>query len=189
MLTAYISCLAVGGGLLALSLFGDFLDSDVDVSADLDVDSDALAGDAAAILSLRTLVYALFGFGAVGTALHMLWDGARAGTTALAAGATGLVAGALVSAVFSYLRRTEAGEIATEETFVGLTGKVSLEVAPGSPGFVRVVRGDRRIRIRARLDGSSSDAKALPEGRQVVVVEMKDGVAAVVPVDVKLLED
>lgn len=189
MLTAYIACLAVGGGLLGLSLFGDFLDSDVDVSADTEIDADSSGGDASAILSLRTLVYAVFGFGAAGTALHLLWDGTRAGTTALAAGATGLVAGAVVSAAFGYLRRTEAGVIAGGESFVGLTGKVTLEVGPGSPGLVRVERGDRRFRLRARVNDAYAGAEPLAEGRQVVVVEMKGDVAAVAPVDVKLLED
>lgn len=188
MLTAYVACLVVGGGLLGLSLFGDFLDGDVDASAEIDVDADSF-GDASAILSLRTLVYAVFGFGAAGTALHLLWDGSRAGATALIAGATGLAAGAIVSAAFGYLRRTETGFIPGEESLVGLTGKVALEVGPGSPGFVQVARGDRRIRVRARVDDAYRGAEGLAEGRQVVVVEMKDGVAAVAPVDVKLLED
>ena len=188
MLTAYVTCLAVGGGLLGLSLFGDFLDGDVDVSSEIDVSGDSL-GDASAIISLRTLVYAVFGFGASGTALHLLRDGASAGTTAWIAGATGLAAGAIVSATFGYLRRTEAGVISGEESFVGLTGKVTLEVGPGSPGFVRVARGDRRFRIRARVNDAYADAEALAQGRQIVVVEMKDGIAAVAPVDVKLLED
>lgn len=40
MLTAYVFCLAVGGGLLALSFFGDFLEADVDLDADIDVEAD-----------------------------------------------------------------------------------------------------------------------------------------------------
>ncbi len=189
MLTAYLASLAVGGVLLGLSLFGDFLDGDVDVSAEVDADGGSFGGDASAILSLRTAVYAVFGFGAAGTALHLLWDGSRTGTTALAAGATGLAAAAIVSAAFGYLRRSEAGVIAGGESLVGLTGKVTLEVGPGSPGFVRVERGDRRFRIRARVNDAYAGSEPLAEGRQVVVVEMNGGVAAVAPVDVKLLED
>ncbi len=189
MLTAYIACFAVGGVLLALSFFGDFLDADADVSADVDVDGDAFMGAASTILSLRTAVYALFGFGATGTALHFLWDGARFGTTALAAGATGLVSGALVSTAFRYLKGSEAGVIEGEETFVGLAGKVALEIGPGSPGQVQIQRGGRQVRVRARVNDAYAGDGPLEAGRAVVVVEMKKGVAAVAPVDAKLLED
>jgi len=184
MLTAYISCFALGGVLLALSLFGDFLEGDADVP------EDAGLGAATAIFSVRTLVYGLFGFGACGTALHVLWDGGRPLGAGLAAVGTGLVSGGLASVVFRSLRRTEAGMIEGEEAFVGATGRVALEIGPDSPGFVRVRRGQRRVRLRARLAPLVGPAgQALPEGREVVVVEMKDGVAAVAPVDVKLLED
>jgi len=48
MLTAYVICLAVGGGFLALSFFGDFLEGDADFGADLDVGADADASRTAA---------------------------------------------------------------------------------------------------------------------------------------------
>ena len=76
MLAAYIFCLVVGGGFLLLSLFGDFLEADADV--DLDGDADLAigdAGDVAKLFSLRAIVYALFGFGASGTLLHLVWEG------------------------------------------------------------------------------------------------------------------
>lgn len=189
MLTAYIACFGAAGALLALSLLGDFLDGDADVSAGLDVDVDGVAGAASTILSLRTAVYALFGFGAAGTALHFLWDGSRPGTTALAAGGAGLASGALVGAVFRYLKKTEAGVVEGEAKFAGLAGQVSLEIRPDSPGLVQVERGGRRIRMRARLGDACAGEEPLKEGRAVVVVDVEDGVAVVSPVDVKLLED
>lgn len=186
MLTAYIACLGVGGVLLVLSLFGDFLEGD----ADLAVDADATAASeaASAIFSVRTFVYGLFGFGAAGTALHLFWDGGGPLGAALAAAGTGLVSGALASVVFRYLRRTEAGLMEGEEAFVGTAGRVALEIGPDSPGLVRLRRGDRRIRVRARL-AAAAVGETLAEGREVVVVEMKDGVAAVTAVNAKLLED
>lgn len=187
MLTAYVSCLGVGGVLLALSLFGDFLDGDADVS--VDADATGAADAVSAIFSVRTILYALFGFGAAGTALHLLWDGGRPLGTGLAAAGTGLVSGALASVVFRYLRATEAGMIEGEDAFVGTTGKIALEVGLDSLGFVRLRRGNRRIRVRARLAAAGAGREPLAEGQEVVVVEMKDGVAAVAPVDVKLLED
>lgn len=193
MLTAYIFCLAVGGGFLALSFFGDFLEGDVDIDADLDVDADmdALAhgSGVAQLFSLRAAINALFGFGAAGSLLHLVWGGGQPILTAAIAGGTGLASGALISTVFGYLKRTESGALRGEQSFVGLTGEVSLEIAPGSRGSVTVRRGDRRVRIRAQVADTYRAAEALTAGHPVVVVEMKDGIASVTPVGPKLLEE
>ena len=191
MLTAYIFCVLVGGGFLALSVFGDFLDGmDIDVDVDIDGELDAGSGaDVARLLSLRTIVYALFGFGATGALLHALWGGASPALTAVVAGVTGLASGALISTVFRYLKRSEAGTALGERSFVGLTGEVSMEIAPDSAGTVNVLRGDRRYSVRARLDSTSPEDGPLGPGQSVVVVGMADGIATVVPVDMKLLEE
>lgn len=193
MLTAYVFCLAVGGGLLALSFFGDFLEGDVDLDTDVDVDADldgvAAGTGIAQVFSVRALINAIFGFGAAGALLHLVWGGGQPMLTAAIAGATGLGSGALISTVFAYLRRTESGTLKGEESFVGLTGEVSLEVGPDSHGTVTVRRGDRRVRLRARTADGSGGAPALSPGQPVVVVEMNDGIAAVAPVGPKLLED
>lgn len=191
MLTAYIFCLAVGGGFLALSLFGDFLEGDVDVDADMDADMDALShgGGIAQLFSLRAAINALFGFGAAGTLLHLVWGGGQPILTAAIAGGTGVASGALISTVFGYLRRTESGTLRGEQSFVGLTGEVSLEIAPGSRGSVTVRRGDRRVRIRAQVADTYHAAETLAAGHPVVVVEMKDGIASVTPVGPRLLEE
>ncbi len=193
MLTAYIFCLAVGGGFLALSFFGDFLEGDVDIDADVDVDADmdALAHGSgiAQLFSLRAVINALFGFGAAGTLLHLVWGGGQPLLTAAIAGGTGVASGALISTVFGYLKRTESGTLRGEQSFVGLTGEVSLEIAPGSRGSVTVRRGDRRVRIRAQVADTYHAAEALTAGQPVVVVEMKDGTASVTPVGPRLLEE
>ena len=187
MLATYVFCAIAGGALLALSLFGDFLDGAG--AGALEVDGGAETGaDAAKLLSLRAMVYGLFGFGASGIVLHLLWSGTRGGTAALVAGAAGLVSGGLASAVFGYLKRSEAGQMPGEESFVGLAGKVTVAVEAGSPGTVSVQRGGRRYRVRARAADLNGGGGSLPEGRPVVVVDMKDGVAVVAPVDAKLLE-
>lgn len=193
MLTAYIFCLAVGGGFLALSFFGDFLEGDVDIDADMDMDADmdALAHGSgiAQLFSLRAAINALFGFGAAGSLLHFVWGGGQPILTAAIAGGTGVASGALISTVFGYLKRTESGTLRGEQSFVGLTGEVSLEIAPGRRGSVTVRRGDRRVRIRAQVADTYDAAEALTAGHPVVVVEMKDGIASVTPVGPKLLEE
>ena len=187
MLAAYIFCLVVGGVLLALSVFGDFLaNADVDMGGDLDVGQ---AGDLGKLFSLRTLVYALFGFGATGTILHLVWGGARPELTAVLAGITGLTTGALIGAAFGFLKRGSSGAMLGEQSFVGLTGEVSIEIASESFGTVRVLRGDRRHSIRARMDASCAPGQVLGPGQAVVVVGMESGIATVVPVEMKLIDD
>ena len=189
MFSVYLFCLLVGGGFLALSVFGDFLDG-MDIDVDVDGELDAGGGaDVAKLLSLRTLVYALFGFGATGAILHWLWGGTNMALTTAVAGVTGLASGALISAAFRYLKRTATGSALGERSFVGLAGEVSMEIGPDSAGTVNVLRGDRRYSVRARLDATSPDGRALGPGQSVVVVGMADGVATVVPLDMKLLEE
>ena len=193
MLTAYIFCLVVGGCLLALSFFGDFLDGDVDADGVLelegDVDLDADGFDFAKLFSLRAIVYALFGFGAAGAILHGVWAGGRPGLTAAIAGGMGLASGALISTVFGYLKRTESGTIEGEAALIGLRGEVRMSVGSGETGAVRLQSGERQFRIRARLDDLEATDALLEPGRHVVVVDVKQGVAVVAPVDMKLLED
>lgn len=191
MFTAYIFSLLVGGGFLALSVFGDFLDG-MDVDADVDLDADAVAGsgaDVAKLLSLRTIVYALFGFGASGAVLHWLWGGGSPAVTAAVAGVTGLASGAAINAAFRYLRRSGAGTALGERSLAGLTGEVTMEIAPDGAGTVKVSRGERRYSVRARMDSTCPDDLPLRAGQSVVVVGMKNGIADVVPVDMKLLEE
>ncbi|MGI9626091.1 MAG: hypothetical protein ACR2QM_04590, partial [Longimicrobiales bacterium] len=197
MLTAYVFCLAVGGGFLALSLFGDALDADVELDGALDVDLggeidagvdiDSDGWDFARFLSLRTLVYALFGFGAVGTLLTLFWSGGRPGITGIVAASTGLLSGFLISQLFHYLRSSDSGTKLDETAFVGLPGRVQLAIAPEAVGSVTVQRGDRRYRLRARVQGSRT-GKALAPEQSVVVVGMEGGVAFVEPVDTELME-
>lgn len=194
MALAYVFALVVGGGFMALSLLGDLAgggdvaDVDLDVDFDADVDVDAGGGNdvnALKILSLRTLVYALFGFGAVGTILSQLWGGARAPQTALFATAGGVATGFIASAMFGLLKRSEVGDRAGETSFVGLPGVVSLPIGPGSPGQVTVLRGDRSYRIRA-LPHDTAGHLDPTAWKEVLVVEMDAGVARVVPVDEEL---
>ncbi len=193
MLTIYLFCLAVGGGFLAFSLLGGVLDGAEGLEADLEAAPDVgeIGGPSgwAQVFSLRSLVYGLFGFGATGSLLHLLGvAGVRPGLTLGVAAATGTGLGALVSAVFGYMRRTEAGTLQAERSFIGLLGEVTLEIGSGSPGTALVRRAGRRVRIRARME-EDSEAAPLRVGQPVVVLDMKDGTATVSPVAPKLLDD
>ena len=192
MTVAYVIALVVGGGFMALSLFSDFLEgADVDLDADFDMDADVdveLGGGggggagALKILSLRTAVYALFGFGAVGVMLGRLWGPDNASQTAVFATAGGLATGMVASALFGLLKRSDSGDRLGEASFVGLTGKVTLPLDESSPGRVSVFRGDRRIALRA-LPHASADNTDPGTWSDVIVVEMDAGIARVIPVD------
>jgi hypothetical protein len=205
MLPVYIFCLVLGGGLLLLSLLGDVFadaggDLDLDVSGDVsfeldgaEIDSsgvdigdggmDADGGDAShasRILSIRTLTYVLFGFGAVGTLMGLFGSAGFATTLGLAL-TGGFLAGALVTSAFRYLETTDTGAQLPDMSFVGLSGTVTIPISEGSAGAVAVQRGQRRISLRALPHESARDLDPT-DWTSVVVVEMEDGVARVAPV-------
>ncbi len=193
MITVYVFSVVVGGGLLALSLLGDVFGGDVDADLDADIDGDVGAvsdgGDAATkLFSLRAVVYGLFGFGGSGLVLQLL-AGTPPMLTAMVAAAMGVGCGALVSKVFGYLKRTEAGAIAGDRELVGLTGKVVLNIAEDDVGAVRIRSGARRYRLRATADLQSGAGKVLEAGSSIVVVDVRNGVALVTPTEEKLLKD
>src|SRR5690606_21289047 len=69
MSALYWFALVVGAGLLGLSLFGD-----TDAGGDVDVDAAGGGADGFRILSTRNLTYFLFGFGATGVLLGLVWE-------------------------------------------------------------------------------------------------------------------
>lgn len=191
MLTVYVFSLIVSGGLLGVAIFSDFMDvdfGDVDVDADLDLDLQTQVEtdvQAFKIFSVRGLLYFLLGFGLVGTALSLLWGGDQATLTAAAAGTSGLVAGAAATSLFNWLKRSDSGARLEEGSFVGLAGRMIVPFGEQRMGSVRVKRGDRMHELTA----VPFDADATNPGSwtQVVVVEMKNGRALVVPENEGLL--
>lgn len=199
MLQVYLFCLILFGGLAALSIFGDFLETDVadldlDVGSDLDVDpgvdvdpgADAGAeGYTAAekIFSIRGGLYSLFGFGLTGTLLTVAGAEASSPLTVGVSAGTGLAAGWVVTRLIGWLRSGEAGRHPGDVTFEGRLGRVTLALGAGTPGRVRVRRGERTHELRALPHPSSPEAPPPRDWEAVLVVEMKDGVALVAPVE------
>lgn len=208
MLSVYIFSLVLGGSFLLVSVLGDVFDADVDVDSDFDADvaldagdaTDALeAGDAAdavdtvdaadagevahgtaaaKIFSIRGLIYALFGFGAVGSIVTWL-GGTGFIATLVSAMIGGLLTGGMVTMLFNWLKSSSASNRHSDRGFVGLQGTITLPVGEESVGTVMVERGGRRIALRA-LPWTAADGD--PVGwRNVVVMEMDKGVALVAP--------
>lgn len=182
MLPLYLFSVLVGGALLAVSMMGsDHIDGDIDMGH-----HGQNSDNAAQFLSMRTLTYFLFVFGGVGTALSILskstgWFGILA-TAAL----SGLGVAALVAATFRYLSRTESGGSQSDDSFVGLSGRIVLPIAHGGLGKVMVHRGDRTYELLARpLDPASGDPASWTS---VVIVEMSRGTALIAPLDEPTLQ-
>jgi membrane protein implicated in regulation of membrane protease activity len=172
MFALYLFALVLGGGLLLFSLLGD---------AHGDADHDAHGHDAIKFLSLRTLTYFLFVFGGVGAVLSKTWHWAAAPLVLATAIAAGTLVGSAASYAFAYLRRTDSGARESEDSFIGLTGRVTVPIGPSGKGKVLVERGGRTFELLARpLETAAGPARSWSS---VMVVEMNRGTAVVAPMD------
>ena len=189
MLPFYLFALIVGGGLLAFSLLlgGGETETDASLSdAELDtpmaVDHDGAGGDwmvLQSVLSLRTLIYLLAGFGATGTLLEILTD---AGPTVslLWAVVTGLAAAATATAVYGWVRGSDSGEVSQDPDYlVGVTARVLLPVVQGHRGKIVAIQGGREVELLARLFGPEDES--CPRGSEVVIVDVDGETALVAP--------
>lgn len=194
----YMFCTIVGGAFALLSAVGDlFGDADVpvDIDADFDVDSvadlsDALSTDAdvgylASIFSIRSLIFAVLGFGATGLLLMTFGAGPDAPLTVGLASGAGLTVGSVVGWFLGFLKRSDTGPRLAEGSFRGLTGRVTLPLAEEAPGRIVVTRGEREHTVRALPFPRDEEAAGVDpeEWTDVFVVEMRDGVAYVEPLD------
>jgi hypothetical protein len=214
MLATYVFCLVLAGGFLLVSILGDALGGDVgdleleggfDLEGSLDADLDLSGGgtdvdlagagevDAGSgdlqtsrIFSFRTVIYALFGFGAVGTSLTLLGSGTFLSTLLFAA-LGGLLSGGLVAVIFRYLASTDSGAVG-DRALLGATGVVTLPLGDGTPGAIAVDAGGQRVPLRALPHAGAPDRDP-STWRTVVVVDIVDGVARVAPVEEDLTLD
>ncbi len=169
--------LVVGGGLLLLSLIGD---SDTDAGGhDIDHEVGHAGGDWGRILSLRNATYFLFAFGATGTLLQALWKGRDTPLVFVIAAVTGVIAWLLSSVAFSYLKRTDAGELQGDRWLIGRIGNVTIPIKRESTGKITVARAGQTQELLA-LPHNETDTNP-EEWNSVMVVEIRDGVAYVAP--------
>lgn len=192
MTSLFLFASVLGGGLLGLSLLGDLfgggdVDLDADLDADLDLDAaagleaDADLGGALKLFTIRNVPYFLFGFGAVGWLLVETRPELALWVVTVAALVGGSLSAGAAALAFGWLKATESGWQADEESFVGCEGRVVLPMGHGKLGQIIVTRGHREHALRAL----PFDARATsPEGwRSVVVIEMEGGTARVSPVE------
>jgi len=134
------------------------------------------------LLSFRTAIYFLFGFGASGVLLTFAWGARRPVATAVAALVVGSLAAWLCAALFRWVGRGEAGALAGDRALVGATGVVTLPLPPDGTGKVLVQVGGRELELLARPleDTGPGDPSSWTD---VMVVDVVDGVAVVTPSD------
>ena len=183
MFSLYLFSAIVGGALLVFSLsgHGDAHGHDFGHGGGHGDDHDH---NPFKFLSLRTLTYFLFVFGGVGAVLTWSWkDSPR--LVLLLSAIAGTFVGTLAAVAFQYLRKTSSGDRDSEDSFVGLTGRITLPISAGGVGKVTVRRGDRSYELLAQ---PMNDATAPATWTSVVVVEMKRGTAIVAPVDPATLQ-
>ena len=234
MVALYVFSVVLGGGFLALSVFGDLFGGhgDIDLDADLggfdgdlELDAGGLDFDAAGmdmdaggfemdaggvemdvghldvtaahaelsadaghlatkILSIRTLFYSLFGFGAVGSLLTFAWTQSPL-LTAGSAIVAGLASGAIINTAFAFVRGSESGQLLGEGSYAGVQGRVILPIRAEVPGRVLVERGGRRVKLRALPHPSGQGDPST--WTKIFVVEMERGVALVAPIEEGML--
>lgn len=173
MLQVFLFALVLGGGLLAISLFSDHGDHGADVDHDV---------SAFKLLSLRSLIYFLFTFGGVGTALTLTW-GAGAMSILPLAVVAGVGVSALTNVAFAYLQRTDSGEREGDRSFVGLSGHIIVPIGTSGVGKMQVMRGGRIYELLVRPFTEEHGEAPPDQWRSVIIVDMQGSTALISPVE------
>ena len=153
---------------------------------------DGVAGFMLRWLPVSTIAFMAAAFGVCGLALDA--SGAGGGTTFVAAAVVGVLAGVLNSTLFAYLRRSESTTEVADTQLTGKIGRVVVPVTGDRRGRIAVTVGDQQIHLSARAlppsrsEGHSGPAAAvdLDVGSAVLVVEVRNGIASVSPLDPEL---
>lgn len=179
MLGFYLFSAIVGVGALAFSLLGS--DDGTETAGDgADSEWMEFGNILLAFLKPRNLFYFLAAFGVTGAALTLL---AKPSSLALAlAVAMGTGAVALNVITFAWIRRGDSSAGALDDLdLVGMSGRVVLPVHPGERGRIVCLVGGREHYVTARL--ASSISTPAPAGSEIVILEMRNGVADIAPFD------
>ena len=163
--------------------FGDSdMDLDTDVDIDLDLDADGAGDLLSSFLSIRTVVFTLAFFGVTGLLLPLA--GAGDVTTFLGSVGVGFVAGFTNDRLFRYLRATESDSGIADVDLAGSPATVQLPVDGATRGTVVVQRDGRTIRMVA--EPFDEVRESFGQRDQVVVVEVRDGIARIAPLDLSI---
>lgn len=144
---------------------------------------DGIGAIMARLFPLSTVVLAVAMFGITGLVLGAVDTGAS--VTFAAALGVGIVAGALNSALFSYLRRSDSTAAVSDAQVAGAVGRIVLPVAPGRRGRIAVAVGEQQLYFSATSLAEDPPVE-LAVGDPILVVQMHNGVASVTRLDPEL---
>lgn len=169
MLHVYLAALGFGGTLLVASLVMGGKDTESDGGDHGDADGHDGGGGGAEVVwsvarSLRFWTFLLAFGGGVGALLTGL-GAAGATVIGIAAAVTGLAAGLLAATVMRAASGAASSAVGASE-LAGATGTVTVAIAPGGVGKIRVEAKGRALDVLAETD----DAVALPTGAEVLIV-------------------
>lgn len=170
MFLAYAVAAIVGGVLLVASLVSGHHDGG---GAHHHGEADAASGVTSVLLSLRFWVYLLGIGGGTGLALETL--AAELGAALIFGLALGVGAGSGLTASL-VLRRaaTQAGGVVDSRELVYRLGTLLLPAGPGRSSQVRVTINNQTVDLIA-----VTDDPAIAEREQVIILDIKDGIAHV----------
>lgn len=156
-------------------------------------DSGGVGGIMLRLFPLSTLAIAAATFGVTGLALGAIGTGAPA--TLLWAIVIAVLAGALNTALFGYIRRSDSGGSLSDDQLAGAIGRVVLPIPAAGRGRVAVSVNDQELYLSAEAlpthdgrpgpDSASTDLAPveLAVGDPILVVQIREGVAEVIPLD------
>ena len=154
-------------------------DADMDAGAEVDG-----LGDVFSVIPLSSLAFVATFFGATG--LVSEWLGTGAVFTLLLAVVVGVLAGALNSAAFAYLRRSEASSDVSDREIEGSIARVSLPMSNERRGRVVLTVAGARTQMTAAPIDPLDHGKAIEAGARVIIVRIEGGVALVTRLDPEL---
>lgn len=180
MLTLYIISAIAGGVLVLVSAFLGDHDHDMDHDSDVHVEAEGHDSDHEGpwlpFFSLRFWTYLAAAFGFTGLLLTWLTD-LNSGSTLLWSLATGLFVGLAVSLLMNQLRRMGADSSVQTSDLLGLEARVTAPIRGTTLGKVRCNVKGEQLDVLASTDMD----RVFEDGETVVIVEMIDGRARVLP--------
>ncbi len=148
-----------------------------------DADTSVLA-DVMSFIPLSSLAFIATFFGATGLAAQ--WVGASALLTLLLAVGVGATAGAINSAAFAFLRRSEASSDVSDREIEGSIAQVALPITSEHRGKIVVGVAGARTQMTAAPIDVLTDDQTIEKGARVIVVRIDEGVALVTRLDPQL---
>ncbi len=206
MLTLFLVCLIIGGGLLAFSLLSSTHDDttidhsgELQINHDLDFNVDASTGEhfssehishidthnletieTVKFLSLRNFIYFLTFFGLTGT-LMTLFD-INSIISFISSFGIGILSYIFGYKLMKYFKSSESGEIVNIYNLIGRTGKVEIDIVGGNKGKILVNVGGRLIELIAMTSETNRD-ESLKSGEEVLITDIQQNIAIVEKID------